>query len=62
MGKGGNSKKEAGQARKAAAADAKKAVEQDKKNKVEDEKWAKGGKDDSKRYAPHTTPSFIFAH
>ena len=50
MAKGGNSKKEAGQARKAEAAAGKKAAENAKAAAAEDKQWQKGAKDNSKAY------------
>lgn len=53
--KGENSKKVAGNARKADAA-AKKAAEQDAKlAAIEDEKWSKGSKSNSKKYVMRQT-------
>lgn len=50
--KGGeNSKKSAGQARKADAAAAKAAVEEEKKTAAEEQKWEKGAKNSAKKYA-----------
>ena len=47
-GKGENTKKAAGNAKKAEVAANKKAVEDQKKETAESEKWAQGGKDTSK--------------
>jgi len=49
-GKGENSKKVAGNAKKAEAAANKKAGEDAKKEAAESAQWAKGGKDNSKAY------------
>ena len=48
--KGENTKKAAGNAKKAEAAAGKAAVQDAKKAKEEDKEWAKGAKDDSKKY------------
>lgn len=48
MAKGENSKKAAGNAKKAEVAAQKQAVENQKKAKAEDQEWAKGAKDSSK--------------
>jgi hypothetical protein len=55
MAKGGNSKKEAGNAKKAESAANKKAAENAKVAAVEDKEWAKGAKDNSKAYAESAT-------
>jgi len=47
--KGENSKKAAGNAKKAEAAAQKDAVVNAKKSKEEEQEWAKGAKDDSKK-------------
>lgn len=49
-GKGENSKKAAGNAKKAEVAAGKKAAEDQKKEAAEAADWAKGGKDTSKAY------------
>ena len=54
--KGDNSKKVAGNARKAEAAAQKAAAEDAKKAAVEDEKWSKGSKNNSKKYVPPNRP------
>lgn len=51
MPKGENSKKAAGNAKKAEVAAQKQAVENAKKSKAEAEEWSKGSKDSSKAYA-----------
>lgn len=48
MAKGENSKKAAGNAKKAEVAAQKQAVENAKKAKAEDQEWQKGAKDNSK--------------
>lgn len=48
MAKGENSKKAAGNAKKAEVAAQKQAVENQKKAKVEEQEWSKGAKDSSK--------------
>jgi len=48
--KGENSKKAAGNAKKAEAAAQKDAVANAKKSKEEEQEWSKGAKDDSKKY------------
>ena len=49
-GKGENTKKAAGNAKKAEVAAQKKAVEDSKREAVEDKKWQQGSKDTSKTY------------
>jgi len=49
--KGENTKKVAGNAKKAEAADAKKAAEQQKQEQAASQEWSKGSKDDSKKAA-----------
>lgn len=51
-----NSKKAAGQARKADAAASKAAVENSKKAAVEDEEWSKGSKNNAKKYVASNRP------
>lgn len=51
--KGENSKKAAGNAKKAEAAAQKDAVVNAKKAKEEEQEWSKGAKDDSKKYTPN---------
>ena len=48
--KGENTKKAAGNAKKAEAAAGKAAVQDAKKAREEDREWSKGAKDDSKKY------------